>query len=118
MRGHLSSEYGEITVDPDVIATYTGSVAVGCFGIVGMAAYSVKDGLVHLLKKDSLKYGINVRIENNKIALTIHCIVAYGVSILTVSDNLIEAVKYKVEQFTGISVEHIDVLVEGIRVID
>ncbi len=118
MKGHLNSEFGEIVVEPDVIATYTGSVAVGCFGIVGMAAYSVRDGLVHLLKKDSLKHGINVKIENNKIYLTIHCIVAYGVSILTVSDNLIESVKYKVEQFTGISVEHIDVLVEGIRVID
>ena len=118
MKGHLNSEYGEILVDPDVIATYTGSVAVGCFGIVGMAAYSMKDGLVHLLKRDSLKYGINVRIDNNRISLTIHCIVAYDVSIPAVSGNLIEAVQYKVEQFTGLSVERIEVLVEGIRVID
>lgn len=118
MKGHLNSEYGEILVDQDVIATYAGSVAVGIVGIVGMAAYSMKDGLVHLLKKDSLKYGINVHIDNNQISLTIHCIVAYGVSILAVSDNLFEAVKYKVEQFTGLTVEHIDMIVEGIRVID
>ena len=45
MKGHLNSEFGEILVDADVIASYTGSVAVGCFGIVGMAAYSMKDGL-------------------------------------------------------------------------
>ena len=118
MKGHLSSKYGEILVDTDVIATYTGSVAVGCFGIVGMAAYSMKDGLFHLLKKDSLKHGINVRIVDNRIALTIHCIVAYGVSIITVSENLISSIRYKVEQFTGLSVERIDILVEGIRVID
>ena len=99
MKGHLNSDYGEILVDADVIATYTGSVAVGCFGIVGMAAYSMKDGLVHLLRRDSLKYGINVKMNNNKISLTIHCIVAYGVSILAVTENLIEAVQYKVEQF-------------------
>ena len=118
MKGHLNSEYGEILVDADVIATYAGSVAVGCFGIVGMAAYSMKDGLVHLLRRDSLKYGINVKMNDNKISLTIHCIVAYGVSILAVTGNLIEAVQYKVEQFTGLTVEKIDVLVEGIRVID
>ena len=118
MKGHLESVYGTILVDPDVIATYAGSVAVGCFGIVGMAGYSMKDGLVHLLKKDSLKYGINVKIEDNKISLTLHCIIAYGVSILTVSENLMESVRYKVEQFTGIEVGRIDVLVEGIRVID
>ncbi|MDD5860550.1 MAG: Asp23/Gls24 family envelope stress response protein [Eubacteriales bacterium] len=118
MKGRISSEYGEILVDSDVIATYTGSVAVSCFGIVGMAAYSMKDGLVHLLRRDSLKYGINVRIDNNRISLTIHCIVAYGVSILTVYENLSDAVRYKVEQFTGLSVDRVDVVVEGIRVID
>lgn len=118
MKGHLSSGYGDIVVDSDVIATYAGSVAVGCFGIVGMAAYSVRDGLVHLLRRDSLKYGINVKFEDNKISLTFHCIVAYGVSILTVYDNLSESVRYKVEQLTGFSVGRIDLIVEGIRVID
>ena len=118
MRGHLQSDYGSIQVDTDVIATYAGSVAVGCFGIVGMSAYNMKDGLFHILKKDSLRYGINVKIDNNKISLTLHCIVAYGVSILTVSENLMESVRYKVEQFTGLDVEHIGVVVEGIRVID
>ena len=115
MKGHLNSEFGEILVDADVIASYTGSVAVGCFGIVGMAAYSMKDGLVHLLRRDSLKYGINVKMNDNKISLTIHCI---GVRILAVAGNLIEAVQYKVEQFTGLEIEKIDVIVEGIRVID
>jgi len=118
MRGHLNSEYGEILVDTDVIATYAGSVAVGCAGIVGMSAYNMKDGLFHILKRDSLKYGINVKIENNRISLTIHGIVAYGVSILTVSENLMQSVRYHVEQFTGLGVENIDFVVEGIRVID
>ena len=112
MKGRISSEYGDITISSDVIATYAGSVAVGCFGIVGMAAYSVKDGLVHLLKKDSL------RIDKDRISLVIHCIVSYGVSIPALADNLTESVKYKMEQFTGMTVEHIDILVEGIRVID
>jgi uncharacterized alkaline shock family protein YloU len=118
MKEYMNSEYGAISVTSDVIATYAGSVAVECFGIVGMAAHSTRDGLVHLLKKDGLKYGINIKLDNNKIYLTIHCIVAYGVSILAVSENLIENVQYKLEQFTGMHVEHVDVLVEGIRVID
>ncbi len=118
MKGIMNSEYGEIVIDPDVVATYAGSVAVECFGIVGMAAISMKDGLVKLLRRDSLKHGINVKIEDNKIFLTFHCIVAYGVSIPAVADNLVDSVKYKVEEFTGMPVEKIDVLVEGVRVID
>ncbi|MEE1195566.1 MAG: Asp23/Gls24 family envelope stress response protein [Lachnospiraceae bacterium] len=118
MKGRMNSEYGEIIINPDVIATYAGSVAVECFGIVGMAAVSMKDGLVKLLRKDSLKHGINVSLNDNKISLDFHVIVSYGVSILAVADNLISNVKYKVEQFTGMEVEHINILVEGVRVID
>ena len=114
----MNTGRGEITINTDVIATYAGSVAVECFGIVGMAAVNMKDGLVKLLKKDSLKHGINVTLNENKISLDFHVIVAYGVSIRAVSDNLIANVKYKVEAFTGIEVENINILVEGVRVID
>ena len=118
MKGRMNTGLGEVVIDPDVIATYAGSVAVECFGIVGMAAVNMKDGLVKLLKKDNLKHGIDVTIEDNKISLEFHVIVAYGVSISAVTDNLISNVKYKVEEFTGMDIEKICILVEGVRVID
>ena len=118
MDGLVDTGLGKIMIDTDVIATYAGSVAVECFGIVGMAAVSMKDGLVKLLKKDSLKHGINVIITDNKITLEFHVIVAYGVSISAVPDNLISNVKYRVEDFTGLTIEKINILVEGVRVID
>lgn len=118
MNGHIDSGLGQIIIDTDVIATYAGSVAVECFGIIGMAAVSMKDGLVKLLKRDSLKHGINVKIEDNKIRLDFHVIVAYGVNIGTIADNLVSNVKYKVEAFTGMEIEKINVLVEGVRAID
>lgn len=119
MTGRMNSEYGAILIDPEVVATYAGSMAVECFGIVGMAAISMKDGLVKLLlRRESLKHGINVRIEDNKISLTFHCIISYGVNALTIADNLVDSVKYKVEEFTGMPVDRIDVLIEGVRVID
>ena len=116
MKGRMNTGLGEI--NPDVIALYAGSVAVECFGIVGMAAVNMKDGLVKLLKKESLTHGINVSISENKISLDFHVIVSYGVSISAVTDNLINNVKYKVEEFTGMEIEKINILVEGVRVID
>ena len=118
MKGRMNTGLGEVVINPEVIATYAGSVAVECFGIVGMAAVNMKDGLVKLLRKDSLRHGINVTIEDNKISLEFHVIVAYGVSISAVTDNLISNVKYKVEEFTGMEIENIHILVEGVRVID
>ena len=118
MNGRMETELGSILIDTDVIATYAGSVAVECFGIVGMATVSMKDGLVRLLKKDSLKNGIQVTVEDNKISLDFHVIVAYGVSISAVADNLINNVKYKVEEFTGMENHEINNYVEGVRPID
>ena len=118
MKGTISSQLGEVRIGPDVIALYAGMTAVECFGIVGMAAISMKDDLVKLLKKESLTHGVNVQILDNKISVDFHVIVAYGVSISAVCDNLIESVKYKLEAFTGMEVDKINVYVEGVRVID
>ena len=119
MKGSMSTDLGIITVNPEVIAKYAGSVAVECFGIVGMAAVSMKEGLVRLLKRDSLTHGIQVEIsDENVLTLNFHVIVSYGVNILSVSDNLMNNVKYKVEEFTGMTVDKINVFVEGVRVID
>ena len=119
MKGQMDTQYGKVLIDENVIATYAGSVAVECFGIVGMAAVNMKDGLVKLLKKDYLTHGITVTVdEDNKITIDFHVIVSYGVSINTVSDNLIETVKYKVESFTGMQIKKINIHVEGVRVID
>ena len=119
MRGQFENSLGTVSIDSEVVATYAGSVAVECFGIVGMAAVNMKDGLVKLLKKDYLHHGISVKIEENKrISLDFHVIVSYGVRISTVSDYLISTVKYKVEEFTGMKIEKINIFVEGVRVID
>ena len=118
MEGQVDTQYGKVLIDTDVIAIYAGSVAVECFGIVGMAAVNMKDGLVRLLKRDYLNHGINVTLNNNKITLDFHVIVSYGVSISTVSDNLISTVKYRVEEFTGMEIEKVNIFVEGVRVID
>lgn len=118
-HGLMKTEYGQVFIDKNVIAAYAGSVAVSCFGIVGMAAVNVKDGIVRILKKDYLTHGIEVEIDNdNGIHLVFHVIVSYGSSIASASDNLRESVKYKLEAFTGMPVKDIKILVEGIRVID
>lgn len=119
MQGKIETNLGKILIDTDVIATYAGSVAVECFGIVGMAAVNMKDGLVKLLKKDYLNHGISVTVdEENGIYLDFHVIISYGVSVNTVCDNLMETVKYKVEEFTGMTVKKMNIYVEGVRVID
>ncbi len=118
MKGQLDNEMGTVLVDEDVLAKYAGSAAVECFGVVGMASVNMKDGIVSLLKKENIRHGVSVRVEENKLYIDMHIIVAYGVSIMTVAQNLVENVKYKVEEFTGMEVGKIIVCVEGVKVVD
>ena len=66
MKAKITNELGDILIDENVIAKYAGTTAVECFGIVGMAGVNVKDGLVKLLKKDSITRGIVVKMENKE----------------------------------------------------
>ena len=119
MKGSsVDTHLGNIIIDSNVITQYAGSVAVECFGIVGMSAISVKDGLARLLKKENLSKGVNATIENNKLRIELHVIVSYGINIPSVCQNLVENVKYRVEDTTGLEVKRIDIYVEGVRVID
>ncbi|MBQ7146731.1 MAG: Asp23/Gls24 family envelope stress response protein [Lachnospiraceae bacterium] len=118
MKANIKTEKGEVIIDTEVIAKYAGTVAVECFGVVGMAAMNMKEGINQLLKKENLSQGISVQVKDGKLLLEFHIIVAYGVSIAAVSDNLIENVRYKVEAFTGIPIEKVNVFVEGVRLID
>ena len=118
MKTMMNTHLGNISIDSDVIANYAGSGAIECIGVVGMASVNVKDGLVKLLKLNDLSRGVTVHVDNAGLTIDFHLIVAYGVNILAVSDNLISNVKYKVEEFTGFPVEKINIFVEGVRVID
>ena len=116
MKDIVTTEFGDIKIENEVIAKYAGSAAVECFGVVGMASVNMKDGIVKLLKRDNIKHGVNVIIKDESLVIDLHIIVAYGVSISAVADNLISNVKYKVEEFTNMEVNKINVIVEGVRI--
>ena len=118
MKGELDNEMGKILVDEDVLAKYAGSAAVESAGVVGMASVNMKDGIVKLLKKDSIRHGVYVNVKDNKLYIELRIIVAYGVSIMTVAENLVESVKYKIEEFTGMDGGKIIVRVEDVKVVD
>ena len=117
MNATMNTELGNVVIDTEVIAKYAGSAAVECFGVVGMAAVNVKDGIAKL-RRESLNRGVNITVNDNKITVDFHIIVSYGVSISAVADNLVSNVRYKIEEFSGLPVEKINIYVEGVRVID
>ena len=118
MAYKIINNNGIINIDNEVIAKIAGLAAMDCFGVVGMAAKNVKDGLVQLLKKESLTKGIRIfqNEDNEKITIEMHIIVEYSTNISAISNTLVNSVKYKVEEYVEVEVEKINIFVDGVRI--
>jgi uncharacterized alkaline shock family protein YloU len=112
----INGELGDVFVDNTVIARIAGQVANKCYGVVGMAARSKRDGIVSLLKPNSMTKGIQVDVENAGIVITLSIIVEYGVNINVISESIMKNVRYTIEKVTGLQVNRVFVKVEDIRV--
>jgi uncharacterized alkaline shock family protein YloU len=118
MDGRISNDFGEIRINQEVIARAAGLTALECYGIVGMTSANVTDGFVNILKRENLTKGVIIEFIDNKVNITFHVIIEYGVNIEAVTDTLISTVEYKIKKFTGMEVGSIVVFVEGVRVDD
>ncbi|MGN0334704.1 MAG: Asp23/Gls24 family envelope stress response protein [Lachnospiraceae bacterium] len=115
MRGYKKTDLGQIVIDPKVIMAYAAEAAYGTFGIIGMVTIDAKDGIVKLLKREAAGKGIKVTINNNKVTIDYHLMVKFGVNVLSVQANLVENLKYKVEQFAGLEVQKVNIYIEKIH---
>ncbi len=111
-----SGELGEIFISNNVVAEVAGAVAGKCYGVVGMAQRNAKDGLVSLLRPDSMTKGIGVSVVEDGIVVDMHIIIEYGMNINSICKSIVNRVRYTIEKTIGLKVNKINVRVEGIRV--
>jgi len=117
MSVELNTNNGQITITNDVIATIAGGTAVECYGIVGMASKSqIKDGIAEILKKENFSRGIVVRQEEDKLHIDMYIIVSYGTKISEVAHNVQSQVKYSLNQSLGLSIDSVNIYIQGVRV--
>ena len=108
----FQNDKGEIQISSEVFTTITGAVATSCFGVKGMAARSKKDGLVHLLRSESMAKGVRVIFEeDDTVSIELH-----GVNLTAVSSSIMSEVRYAVGNMTGAQVRAVDVYVDSMEI--
>ena len=109
------NEHGNVIVSASVYTDIAGAAASNCFGVKGMAARSVKDGLYHLLRKESMSKGVRVELnDDDSISIDLHIMVDNGVNLGAVGDAIIEEVRYVVTNTTGTPVRDVNVYIDSI----
>ena len=111
------TENGAISISDGVFTDIVGTAATNCFGVKGMAARSVTDGLYHLLRKESVGKGVNVQFhEDDTISIDLHIIVDHGVNLPAVASSIISEVRYVVTRCTGTEVRAVNVCIDSMMI--
>ncbi|MCL2404672.1 MAG: Asp23/Gls24 family envelope stress response protein [Defluviitaleaceae bacterium] len=117
MQSKTKTELGTVGIENEVIARIAGMTAMECYGVVGMAARSIRDGLVGLLKLESLSKGVRLEThEEGDISVNLHIIVEYGTNIVAIAQSLMDNVRYKIQDTAGLTVREVNIFIEGVRV--
>jgi len=112
-----NNENGSVNVSTSVYTDIVGTAASNCFGVKGMAAQSVKDGLYHLLRVESASKGVHVDFhEDNSISIDLHIIVDHGVNLSAVGNSIISEVRYVVTKCTGTEVRAVNVYIDSMMI--
>ena len=116
MPMRIENEIGKIVFSDETLKLLAGLTATECYGIVGMASVSTTNGLAELLKRENMGKGIKLSIKDNRLTVDLYVVVEYGLAISTVAENIIETVKYRLKDSTGLNIDAVNINVQGIRV--
>ena len=109
------NENGKVCVSTNVYTDIVGTAAINCFGVKGMAARSVKDGVYHLLRKESASKGVKVEFhDDDTISIDLHIMVDHGVNLNAVGNSIISEVRYVVTNTTGTQVRDVNVYIDSV----
>lgn len=112
-----NNENGSVIVSTNVYTDIAGTAASNCFGVKGMAARSVTDGVYHLLRKESMSKGVRVEFhEDDSISIDLHIIVDNGVNLSAVGESIISEVRYVVNKCTGTEVRAVNVYIDSMMI--
>ncbi len=108
---------GNVNVSSNVYTDIVSTAAGNCFGVKGMAARDLRDGLYHLLRKEAMGKGVSIQFhEDNTISIDLHIIVDNGVNLNTVGTSIISQVRYVVRKHTGTEVRAVNVFIDSMMI--
>ncbi len=112
-----ANDNGSVNISTSVYTDIVGTAASNCFGVKGMAARSVTDGVYHLLRKEAAGKGVRIQFhEDGSISIDLHIMVVGGVNLSAVSASIISEVRYVVTKCTGTEVRAVNVYVDSMMV--
>jgi uncharacterized alkaline shock family protein YloU len=106
---------GGLTIPNEVIAQIVGFTVLECYGVVGMAATNLTQGVARLLSRERITQGVSVRREGDALAIELYVILEFGLNLAEVASNVRTRVIYNVEKMTRMTVGSVQIHVQGVK---
>lgn len=107
------NEVGSVTISDDVVAVIAGVATAEVKGVSSMSG-TIAGGLAEILGKKNMGKGVKVLIDGNTAVIDLHITVVYGAKVPEVAWEIQEKVKKAVESMTGLSVDKVNIYIEGV----
>jgi uncharacterized alkaline shock family protein YloU len=106
---------GGLTIPNEVIAQIVGFTVLECYGVVGMAASSLTQGVARLLSRERITQGVSVRRDGDVLAIDLYVVVEFGLNLAEVASTVRTRVIYNVEKLTRMKVGSVQIHVQGVK---
>lgn len=115
MTDNLENTLGNIFITHRAIATIAAQTALSSYGVVGFTSKDFLRGIMNLVVRDQA-YGVEITVNGDQIGIDIYIVIEYGVRFTEVASSVASTIKFYVEKYTGLIVEHVDVHIRGLRI--
>jgi uncharacterized alkaline shock family protein YloU len=109
------NKLGSILIQKDAIASIARQSTLQSYGVVGLAPKNIIDSIRQFILRDG-KYGVEVEFDHDGLLIDLYIIVEYGTRIKSITNSIVNSVKYNVEKTIGLPVRRINVHVRGLRI--
>jgi uncharacterized alkaline shock family protein YloU len=106
---------GNIYVSHRTIAGIAYRSVQETYGVVGLAAKNLAEGIANVLVKDPT-LGVDIHYSGQEIEIDLYVVVEYGTRITAVANSVANQVRYQIENTVGVPVKSVNVHVRGLRI--
>lgn len=111
-----STEYGQISISLDAIASLAGGAITESYGVIGMTSQiAIRDGWAELLKKENYARGVIVTQKEEGLVLDLYIIALQGIKLSEVVNEAQKRVKYVLEKTLEVKCLEVNIYVQGVR---
>ncbi len=114
----VHNHLGGIEYTKSFFVSLISNTVTSCFGVSAMNAATPAERLAEVVPfmrgAFDRNKGVNVRINGSKVYIGVHISVMYGVNVSAAVSSIKHKLRYAVEEQTRLSVEKIDVYIDGL----